>query len=139
MKVLVSGSTGGSGRAAVHSLLADGHRVTAFVRRVGAWPPTQGLTEVVGDAPDPADVERAVKAHDAVVVALGISEATLKVRLFGASGTSLQVRSRGTRNAISAVKEHGVRRLVVQSSYGVGPTRERLNFAYRLYFSSVHR
>lgn len=135
MKVLVLGSTGGSGRAAVHGLLADGHRVTAFVRRGGSWPNTPGLTEVVGDALDPADVERAVKGHDAVVVTLGIREGTLKVRWFGPSGTALQVRSLGTENAIGAMKKHGVRRLVVQTSYGVGPTRERLNLVYRLYFA----
>ena len=33
MKVLVIGSTGGSGRAVVARLLAEGHEVTAFSRR----------------------------------------------------------------------------------------------------------
>ena len=33
MKVIVFGATGGVGRLAVKSLLADGHEVTAFARR----------------------------------------------------------------------------------------------------------
>jgi uncharacterized protein YbjT (DUF2867 family) len=135
MKVLVLGSTGGSGRAAVKSLLAEGHEVTAFVRRAGAWPTTPGLTEVVGDALNADDVAHAVKGHDAVVVTLGISEGALKVRLAGASGTSSQVRSIGTEHAIAAMKQHGVQRLVVQTTYGVGPTRERLTFGYRASFA----
>ena len=33
------------------------------------------------------------------------------------------------------MKQHGVRRLIVQSSYGVGPTRDRLPFMWRMIFS----
>jgi len=126
MKVLVMGATGGSGRGAVAQLLADGHEVTAFVRRPGELPAHPRLGYRAGDAMSASDVASAVQGHDAVVIALGIRENPLRVRLLGAAHTPINVRSAGTRHAIAAMHEHGVRRLIVQSSYGVGATRERL-------------
>lgn len=135
MKVLVVGSTGGSGRAAVAQLLAAGHEVTAFSRRedrLGVV--SERLHTFVGDATRPEDVARAVRGHEAVVVTLGISENPLRVRLFGPRHTPLDIRSRGTRNVIRAMQRHGVLRLVVLSSYGVGATRARLGVVDRLLF-----
>jgi hypothetical protein len=70
-------------------------------------------------------------------VTLGISENALRVRLLGPRSTPLDVRSKGTRNVIEAMRQHGVRRLVVLTSYGVGATRDRLGFADRLVFELV--
>ena len=140
MKILVIGSTGGSGRAAVKHLLADGHEVTAFARRAARIHGcAERLTTFDADALDLAAIERAVRGHDAVVVTLGISENPVGVRLFGAARTPMAVRSRGTRNVVAAMRTHGVRRLVVQTSYGVGATRDRLTFVERLFFSLVLR
>lgn len=137
MKVLVLGSTGGSGRAAVEQLLAAGHEVTAFARSAAGLDDIAGgrLTIAVGDAMRAGDVERAVASQDAVIVALGIRENPLRVRLFGPARTPLQVRSAGTRNVIAAMRKHGVRKLVVQTSYGVGDTRDRLRALDRLFFA----
>jgi uncharacterized protein YbjT (DUF2867 family) len=138
MKVLVVGSTGGSGRAAVEHLLAAGHEVTAFSRQTDASATrSERLTLVQGDAMNPGDVERAVRGHDAVIVTLGISENPLRVRLFGPARTPLEVRSAGTRNVIGAMQKHGVRQLVVQTSYGVGATRDKLGLVDRLFFALV--
>ena len=135
MKVLVIGATGGSGRAAIEHLLAQGHEVTAFARREGALAGNhERLRVVTGDAMDAEDVARAVRGQDAVVVTLGISENPLRVRLLGPAHTPIDIRSTGTRNVIAAMRRHGVRKLVVQSSYGVGATRDRLGFADRLFF-----
>jgi uncharacterized protein YbjT (DUF2867 family) len=136
MKVLVVGATGGSGRAAVKSLLAGGHTVTAFARRADTLAPMgAGLRCVNGDVLEPADIERAVDGQDAVIVTLGISESALRVRLAGSAGTAMNVRSAGTRNTIAAMRKCGVRKLVVQTSYGVGETRNRLTLMYRLVFA----
>lgn len=136
MKVLVMGATGGSGRAAVERLLAEGHDVTAFGRSAEArFEPTGRLTPRNGDAMDADEVLRAVRGHDAVVVTLGISENPLRVRLFGAARTPNDVRSKGTAHVIRAMREAGLRRLVVQTSFGVGATRDRLRLADRLFFS----
>ena len=97
MKVLVVGATGGTGRAAVEALVADGHEVTALARRASTvLGGRDGVRPVDGDATVAADVRDAVHGQDAVVVTLGITENALRVRLRGPAGTSLDVRSRGT-------------------------------------------
>ncbi len=104
MKVLVVGATGGSGRAAVEALAGRGHEVTAFARRASTvFRGRAGVRAVDGDATVPADVGRAVRGQDAVVVTLGISEHPLRVRLLGSSGTPLEVRSRGTAAIVAAM------------------------------------
>jgi nucleoside-diphosphate-sugar epimerase len=140
MKVLVVGATGGSGRAAVDELLLRGHEVTAFSRHATALGDMGGqLHAVNGDATDPAAIDRVVRGQQAVIVTLGISQNALRVRLFGSPGTPIDVRSRGTRNVIAAMHRHGVGKLVVQTSYGVGATRDKLPPLYRLIFWLVLR
>ena len=134
MNVLVVGATGGSGRAVVDALLERGHRVTAFTRRADAIATRPGLRVCEGDACVAADVERAVAGHDAVVVALGIRENAALVRLRGSAHTPMDVRSVGTRHVIAAMQRHGVRDLVVQTTYGVGETHGRLPLQWRILF-----
>jgi len=66
------------------------------------------------------------------VVALGVNDNPLKVRLLHRSKTPTDVCSRGTRNVIDAMKKHGLRRLVVVSAYGVGETHDKLPLPFRL-------
>jgi uncharacterized protein YbjT (DUF2867 family) len=140
MKVLVIGATGGSGLAATRSLLARGAQVTAFARSPDSLPPLHGqLTKMPGDATRFEDIDRAMAGHDAVVVALGIRENPLRVRLLGSAHTAMDVRSQGTRHVIEAMHRHGVRRLVVQTSYGVGATQGRLPFMVKLVFALMLR
>jgi nucleoside-diphosphate-sugar epimerase len=136
LKVLVVGATGGSGLAAVKALLAAGHEVTAFSRHADRMSGLAARLNVInGDATDPAQVERAVQGQDAVIVTLGITGSALRVRLLGSTNTPLDVRSRGTRSVIAAMHKHGVRKLVVQSSFGVGESRDKLPLIYKLMFS----
>jgi len=144
MKVLVVGATGGSGRAAVTELVRRGHEVTALSRHATALvtqadPALSGVRAVDGDATDPAVVGPLVAGQDAVVVTLGISESAVRVRLRGPARTAPDVRSRGTRTVVDAMRTHGVRRLVVQTSYGVGETRDRLTAVTRLVFAVLLR
>ena len=134
-KVLVVGASGGTGRATIDALLKRGHRVTAFSRHAESLEiDSDRVTLHNGDATNPDDVDRAVAGHDAVIVTLGITENPIRVRLFGAAKTPNDVRSAGTRNVIAAMQKHGVRRLVVQSSYGVGETRGSLRWLDRMFF-----
>ncbi|UJR85650.1 NAD(P)-dependent oxidoreductase [Sandaracinus amylolyticus] len=139
MKVLVVGATGGSGRAAVDALLRAGHEVTAFVRRPELIEARPGLHVAVGDAMHAEDVERAVVGHDAVIVTLGIRENAVLVRLRGSAGTPIDVRSAGTKNVIAAMRAQGVRRLVVQTSYGVGETKNGLRWIDAMLFRVLLR
>lgn len=134
--ILLIGATGRTGRATIEALLSRGHRVTAFSRHSESLEhDSDRLSRMNGDATDPRDVERAVAGHDAVIVTLGITENPIRVRLFGAANTSNEVRSAGTRNVIAAMRKHGVRRLVVLSSYGVGETRGSLRWLDRVFFN----
>ncbi|MEM9038705.1 MAG: NAD(P)-binding oxidoreductase [Actinomycetota bacterium] len=135
-KVLVVGASGGSGRAAVAALTAAGHHVTAFSRHADRLADEFGdIATINGDVMDRDDVDQAVAGHDAVVVTLGITENPIRVQLLGPKRTPLDVRSTGTRNVIDAMNAHGVGRLVVQSSYGIGPTRGSLGLTDRLFFA----
>jgi putative NADH-flavin reductase len=112
--------------------------VTALTRATKASAPNEARVRyLAGDVMNCDDVSRAVAGQDAVIVTLGIRENPLRVRLFGPARTPLAVRSAGTRNIIAAMKEHGVRKLVVQTSYGVGETRARLGLGDKLFFDWI--
>ncbi|MGA7147476.1 MAG: NAD(P)-binding oxidoreductase [Microbacterium sp.] len=135
MNILVIGATGGSGRAVCDALLRRGHRVTALARRASALAPRTDLERVNGDATDRTTLDRVLPGHDAVIVTIGISEPTLRVRVRGAQGTPDDVRSRATDQLIRAARQAGVRRVIVQSSYGVGATRDLLGLFDRALFA----
>lgn len=139
MKVIVIGATGGSGRAVCDALLARGHDVTAVSRHASRLPSREGLTRLDLDASDEEALRGAVAGHDAVVVTLGISEPTVRVRLRGPRSTPRDIRSRGTAAVVAAAREAGIRRIVVQSSYGVGETRDRLTLTDRILFALLIR
>ncbi|MET0735967.1 MAG: NAD(P)-binding oxidoreductase [Microbacterium sp.] len=139
MRILVIGATGGSGRAVTDVLLDRGHEVTALSRSASGLDPRARLSTIDGDATDAALLDRILPGHDAIVVTLGISEPPLGVRLRGARRTVDDIRSRGTATVVTAARRAGIRRIVVQSSYGVGDSREMLAFADRLLFALMIR
>lgn len=126
MRVLVVGASRGSGAATVRELVSCGHEVTGFARSapVQAVP---GADYVAGDVMDAEALGTVVVGQDAVVVTLGISDNPISVRLFRRASTPLDVRSVGTARVVQAMQETGVGRLVVQSTYGIGDTYERLS------------
>jgi len=138
LNILVVGATGGTGREVVERLLNDGHQVTAFSRSANLLPiASDRLQTINGDATKMDDIEKAVHGHDVVIVTLGISENPLRVRFFGSAHTAQDVRSRGTKNVIDAMRKNGVKRLIVQSTYGIGETRGLLRFVDQLFFSLI--
>ncbi|MFE5339827.1 NAD(P)-dependent oxidoreductase [Isoptericola sp. NPDC056578] len=146
MDVLVVGATRGSGLAVTRELVAAGHRVTAFGRTASTAfaAPVSGLDAqrgslrpVDGDALDPEAVAKAVAGQDAVVVTLGISDNPLAVQWLRRSSTPPDVRSRGTATVVAAMRETGVRRLVVQSTYGLGDSWAHLDLTWKLVFRFV--
>ena len=119
MKLLIFGSTGSIGRQLVKQALEQGHLVTAFARDPSVLDiKHDSLNVVQGDAMDLPSVEKAVQGQDAVLCSLGA----------GAKGT---VRARGTKNIIRAMQKTGVRRLVCQSSLGVGDSWGNLGFFWK--------
>jgi putative NADH-flavin reductase len=119
MRVLVFGATGSVGRHVVEQGLARGHDVTAFVRDPSGLDVAQaGLTVLRGDVLDAASVERAVRGQGAVLCSIG-------------AGRKGGVRSEGTRNIVRAMEGVGVRRLVCQTTLGVGESSNNLSFFWK--------
>ncbi|MGQ0542533.1 MAG: NAD(P)-dependent oxidoreductase [Blastocatellia bacterium] len=119
MKLAIFGSTGGTGRELVKQALEHGHYVTAFARTPGKLDAKhEKLFVVQGDVLNLAAVEQAVIGQDAVICVLG-------------AGRKGNIRSDGTRNIILAMEKTGIRRLICQSSLGVGDSRANLNFWWK--------
>ncbi|MEJ2182393.1 MAG: SDR family oxidoreductase [Nitrospirota bacterium] len=123
MNIAVFGASGRTGRHLLKQGLERGHAVTAFVRNPARLRIAHdNLSVVQGDVLHPAEVEAAVKGRDAVLSALGLSK-----------GSPKTICADGTGNIISAMKRHGVKRLVVQSAFGAGETRKRGLYARLLW------
>jgi uncharacterized protein YbjT (DUF2867 family) len=137
MRVLVVGASRGTGAELVGELARRGHVVTAFSRSAGG--DVDGVSYVAGDVLDPDAVTKAVAGQDAVVVTLGIPDNPFRVRLTRRASSPLDVRSAGTANVVRAMTETGVRRLLVQSTYGIGDTYRRLPLALKAFFSLAIR
>jgi putative NADH-flavin reductase len=119
MNVLIFGASGASGLHLVNEALARGHAVTAFVRDPARLKRTHAALRMsAGDVLDPASVATAVQGQEAVVCALGTMTEVKADRARRQRG--VPVCSTGTHNIIQAMAQHGVRRIVVQSSASVG-------------------
>ena len=119
MKIIVFGATGTVGKHVVEQALAQGHQVTAFTRNPASIALQHQRLEVAqGDVTDPESAAKAVAGHDAVIVALG-------------GGRNGGVRAPGTAAVIEAMRQTGVRRLVVQSTLGAGDSEGNLNFWWK--------
>jgi uncharacterized protein YbjT (DUF2867 family) len=125
MRVVVVGATGGTGRQLVEQALARGYHVTAFVRdpRRLSRPHSEALRIAVGDVLDKPSLEQAIRGSDAVVCALGHKRWFYPNRILSA----------GTQNIVDVMKAAGVRRLVCETSLGVGNSFGRLGIYYTLF------
>lgn len=115
-RLLVFGATGPTGLEILETALAEGHRVTAYVRDPAKLQLSHPRLEAfVGDVLEPDRVAQAVAGHDVVICAIG-APARNKARL----------RERGTANIVRAMELHQVRRLIVLSSHGIAETKDEL-------------
>jgi len=127
MNLVVIGGTRGLGHAVVVAAHGAGHTLTVIARNAAAFDaPVAGVRTVVGDAGDPDDVERAVAGQDAVVWTVGVKRRLGEVHVF----------SRGTSHVITAMRSHGVHRLVCVT--GLGPAAPDGNPSPRAMGSGVH-
>lgn len=119
MKILIFGATGKTGIEVVKQALGQGNEVRAFVRNSPKLT-VKGtrLSVVQGDVSDAAAVMQAVEGVDGIVVALGAS-ADMQADIVMAEGTT---------NIIAAMKRHGVRKVVVQSSYAMSGAEDGVAF-----------
>lgn len=108
MKLAIFGGTGRTGRHLVEQALAAGHEVAALARDPGRLPQGEGVRAVRGDVADAAAVAATLAGADAALVALGHSK-----------GVAKDVLTVGTRRVVEAMRQAGVRRLVVLTGAGV--------------------
>jgi uncharacterized protein YbjT (DUF2867 family) len=123
-RLLIIGATGGTGRQLVTQALARGHAVTALVRdpsRLQVDHPR--LAVVQGNVLDAGSVDEAVRGQDAVLCALGHKRFFVPTRIL----------SEGTRNILGAMEAHGVRRLVCETSLGIGDSAGRMGLYYTFF------
>ena len=128
MKIIVFGSTGGTGIELIKQALKQGHEVTAFVRNASKVPFSDPAVKLIeGDALDLKSVQTAIGSNQAAISVLG-------VRLGQAPG---KVRSEGTRNIVTALSSTNVRRFVSVSTVGVGDSFNRLSFFARILLPKI--
>jgi putative NADH-flavin reductase len=109
MKITVFGGTGKTGKHVVEQALAAGHTVTVLARnpqKITVQNPQ--LHVVQGDIQDAAKVLEAVSGADAVISALGPT-----------TNKPLLEVSKGMTNIIAAMRQKGVKRLIVTAGAGV--------------------
>ena len=139
MNIIVFGPTGGTGRAVIAKLLADGHTVTAFARDPSKLSPAPGLTVVKGDAMNPADVKRAVPGHDAVVISLGNPQLPLAISLGARRTTPADICEMGTRNIVGALGPGSPVRVIAVTAFGVGDTRDKMSITFKIIYQLLMR
>lgn len=122
MKLIIFGSTGGTGHQIVSQAIELGHEVTAFARSPEKISLTHDNLRIVqGNVLDYPSVKQAIKGHDAVICNLGLSAIMDKSNL----------RTNGTKNIIRAMERSNIKRFICQSSHGIGDTREALPFSMK--------
>ena len=126
--LLIFGATGGTGVELVRHAVTLGYAVRAFCRNPDKAARTLGdstgqLTIVQGDATNPAAVDGAFATQpEAVILSLGVYQTR-------AGGEDL---TRATDHVVTAMRKHGVNRLINISSLGVGDSYQQGNWIARL-------
>jgi nucleoside-diphosphate-sugar epimerase len=113
MRIALAGATGVVGRTLLPVLRAAGHHVTALVRDPGTAADLAADDVLTADALDPHAVRAAVRTARPEVVVHQLS--ALRGLTAEAFEATARLRTEGTANLITAAREAGVRRLVVQS------------------------
>lgn len=109
MKIAVIGASRGVGRHIAEQALARGHQVTAAVRNPADVPMRhERLWVVACDALDKAAVSAAIQDQDVVFCTIGTD-----------SRGPTTLYSSAAQNVIAGMRQHGVRRLVFLSNFGV--------------------
>ena len=123
MKLLIFGATGSVGIPLVKQALEQGHSVTAFTRSPEKLSDLahSRLTIFKGDILDIKSVEEAVKGQECVMCVIG-------------DGNKGGVRAAGTRNIITGMKKAGVKRLICETTLGLGDSKGNLNLLWKVIF-----
>jgi uncharacterized protein YbjT (DUF2867 family) len=107
MRLLILGATGGTGAALLDQAVAAGHDVTVIARKPAN---VHGDVEVIeGDVLEPGSWQNIAAKHDTLLSCLGSTERRHPTFVY----------SRGTLNALAAMRAGSARRLICLSSAGL--------------------
>ena len=138
MRVVVFGASGGVGRLVIEQALNAGHHVTAVVRDPTSSALPGDADVIPGDVLDAERVRAIVAGHDVVVSCVGMRRAST-ANPWSRPLTAPDTVTRGVGHIVSAMREHGVTRVLLVSAAGVGdsePQMPRL-FAWVVRTSSI--
>lgn len=127
MKLSIIGASGHTGQCLVEQALAQGHQVSVLQHQsnnFGKKVRPKQIRIVSGSVLDFFSVEEVVRGSDAVLCALGTT----------LNHTENHVLSEGTRNIVDAMQRLGVRRLVCESSFGVGDSVQQTGWFFHYVF-----
>lgn len=128
-RIIIFGSTGGTGRELVQQALDRGHTVTAFVRDPARLSIRHDrLLLAQGDVLRPRTLPDAVRGQDGVLCALGRKPFA-----------SEPVCSVGTRNILDEMAQQGVQSVVIETSVGVGDSFARCGGFQKFLFRTLLR
>lgn len=114
MKIIVFGASGSTGLEIVKGALQAGHEVTAFVRDASTFEIKDEKIRIIeGNALNPQQVEDAIKGNDAVLSTLG------------PKGKPTVMVAESTKNIISAMQKHGVKKIIVISVAGIAVAQDK--------------
>lgn len=129
--MLLYGATGRTGRHVLDLALQRGYEVVALVRDGQGITVTSGQLRVVqGDTTSLDDIRRAIQGCDAVLSTLGALHQSdiLKLGKIDPPHTLEQT----MRATVQAMKEAGVRRIIVQTALGAGDSYPDVHWIMRL-------
>jgi putative NADH-flavin reductase len=123
MKLLILGISGRTGKLVAEEAINRGHHVVGIARD----PESVSIknAEIVKGTPyDFETVQKAITGCDAVICALSLFHSSQS--LFGKIRTPLDSMSVSTKNAVKAMEETGIKRIVVMTALGTGTSANEL-------------
>ena len=130
MRLAIFGATGGTGLEVTRQALERGHSVRVLVRNPNRMPlVNENMRLVLGNVLERESVTKTILGSDAVINCLGQASLT----------HNMGVVSEGTRMIVEVMKQQGVRRLVITSSFGVGESRQKAAWWQRMVFCTLLR
>lgn len=128
MKIALFGATGGTGSQILQQALHQGHTIHALVRNPANFAQTHpNLMVFPGDVRQQKPVNDCVAGAEAVICALGTRQGEEPVEVAG------------TRTILQAMQAHGLKRIIVVTSIGVGDSKDQVPAFFKLLMKTALR
>jgi putative NADH-flavin reductase len=128
MRLAIFGATGGTGLRLTEQALQHGHSVRVLVRNPNRMPLVNANMRVVlGNVLDRESVSKTLLGSDAALSCLGQRNLLRNTRAV----------SDGIRLIMDVMKQHGLRRLIVESAFGAGESLASARFVEKLVFATL--